>query len=604
MSNLAAAGGAPAPAPVPAAAPAGAPPPGFEIRKFNGRDVYITTLHKGTVLFRGLRSAGQVREDIFGLDAPDEGSGDSSRRMVCLPPHYNVFFYPFPFVDATVGRYKHTVIYCLVEDVKVAVFISPSPMTRGARLTRGMPIQSCSDLTEEQHGCGMTGRDYDPCFNHQFLTNNPDVTGMIAIADADRLTFLDQLEAQIVNGGRLWDFLGKYYSAYTQSAGDVQEERGVPGNAPGIPEIILYPRTVRSPLSIYTRLRDIVDLRDAAIKTPNISFIPVIVARTDPDWLKEYLDKHMSPDKKEGFQFLLDKRTGFYMMSTVVNPETVPYLVPFQRDASGTQWNTDIKFPEFIFTRGTLEYVMPIAIETYYRRKARAQYIYGVYELDKYRPTLEYGEKTTPMFAATAPPVADAIIRVLKGMLDIARGQATKHLPKEEAAALIEKYTPMLLDGWSEGFQSLFGFVNQDRGDLSTRVVPPPIRREDGSTLDDILNTKVKTDMIALLAASKFVSSPLFDSMAASILTTTYMAAYEAYKTRHPDESDSSVYRTVFASLKTALKSKKLDTWLTNELNPYDTSREVWKIWHPKSPAAEGSAEGTGSVAAGAPAPE
>ena len=68
-------------------------PAGIEIRKYGEQDVQITTIPKGTLLFRAVSTIDRIREDIFGLR-----KGENH----CLPPQYNVFFYPFPFADESI----------------------------------------------------------------------------------------------------------------------------------------------------------------------------------------------------------------------------------------------------------------------------------------------------------------------------------------------------------------------------------------------------------------------------------------------------------------------------------------------------------------------
>ncbi len=188
--------------------------------------VYTTILPAGTLLFRAIRGHHQIFTDFLGLPKPAE-------RKYCLPLNYNVFFYPFPFVDDTIGEnFKAMIVYVLVHDVEVACMINPVPMTRGDRAMPENPIQPCSKVT---YGCGTPGRGYDPCFRDRFLKNNPSVTGMIAIAAADREALLAQLAIDGMDSG-LGFYYNKFFSLYTDSHSML----------PGVPEIILYPRKTRA----------------------------------------------------------------------------------------------------------------------------------------------------------------------------------------------------------------------------------------------------------------------------------------------------------------------------------------------------------------------
>jgi hypothetical protein len=83
--------------------------------------VYVTTLPKGTVLYRGVETTDKLYDDLYGVRTED-GS-------YCLPPEYNVFFYPFPFADVIVGNeggYSHVLVYVTLRDIKLATFLSPA----------------------------------------------------------------------------------------------------------------------------------------------------------------------------------------------------------------------------------------------------------------------------------------------------------------------------------------------------------------------------------------------------------------------------------------------------------------------------------------------
>jgi hypothetical protein len=157
-------------------------PEGFKVVQFEGKNVYTTTLPRGTLLFRGVKDLSAIHEDLFGV---------LQGETYCLPPNYNVFFYPFPFVDSAVSDYSHLVVYVVMNDIKLATFISPSPMKRGDRhQDEGNPIVSCEKIPQDQHGCNLAGRPYDPCFTPEFRKEYPALSGMIAIANMDRRNFL------------------------------------------------------------------------------------------------------------------------------------------------------------------------------------------------------------------------------------------------------------------------------------------------------------------------------------------------------------------------------------------------------------------------------
>ncbi len=190
--------------------------------------VYTTILPAGTLLFRGLREPEQVFDDYLGQPTP-------YARSYCLTNLYNVFFYPFPFVDETVQDYEVMAVYVLAQDVEVGCYISPSPLSRGDRQLDGHPIVPCDQINGT--GCLSTeGHAYDPCFRDTFIEAHPTVTGIIAIAGGDRNSLVRQLKTEVASAD-LKGAVNRYFSFYRDSH----------SMAPGVPEIILFPRRKRLP---------------------------------------------------------------------------------------------------------------------------------------------------------------------------------------------------------------------------------------------------------------------------------------------------------------------------------------------------------------------
>lgn len=273
--------------------------PGFEIRPFRGEEnnvvpVYITTLPKGMLLFRGVSNVSKISEDLLGIRKADG---------YCMPPQYNVFAYPFPFVDETVGTFSSIVVYKLLRDVKVACFVSPCPLSRADRNIKNMPTTSC-DLIPN-YGCGIKGRHYDPCLNEKFAKENPDIIGMIAIAGTDRAAFMDKLEAD----AEFRTYLNRYFSGYMDSH----------SLYPGIPEIILYPRTTRNATDVTTSFASVTSYSEA-IKLvrdkEDTVYIPEhIIPVRSRDALRLYLDINT----KNG-NIKIDKSTGFFVVAKHFSP--------------------------------------------------------------------------------------------------------------------------------------------------------------------------------------------------------------------------------------------------------------------------------------------
>lgn len=313
--------------------------------------VYTTILPAGTLLFRAIRGHHQIFTDFLGMPKPAE-------RKYCLPLNYNVFFYPFPFVDDTIGEnFKAMVVYVLVHDVEVACMINPVPMTRGDRAMPENPIQPCSKVT---YGCGTPGRGYDPCFRDRFLKNNPSVTGMIAISPTDREILLAQLAIDGTESG-LGFYYNKFFSLYTDSHSLL----------PGVPEIILYPRKTRATKETKVSMNtfsdafnpdvpspaDVANLFEYIKRKPNIysykmySIIPRQNAQEIVDLIEQGFAK---PDAAPGarlptmfdYPIRIDKTTGFLVTTSYYRGP--PENLEADRNRLGEL------FPQFKFHHGVI----------------------------------------------------------------------------------------------------------------------------------------------------------------------------------------------------------------------------------------------------------
>ena len=317
---------------------AAAPPKGFTIIPFEGKDVYVTTLPKGTLLYRGVKTLDKIKQDLFGT--PDA-------TQYCLSPNYNVFFYPFPFADSIVGTYSHLLVYVVMNDINLATLISPSKMTRGDRHSGVGAIVSCSTIPTDQHGCKLEGRDYDPCFKPAFRTAHPDVSGMIGFAGIDQSAFL-----QVVQNYRedtpVRHHLNKYLTTYVDATGK-----------PGIPELVLYPFTHRQVADILTPTETkIVDWYTDHAATA--SYRVWHVMKRDDDSILEFLETSTTTGFN-GSVVKLDKRTGFYVCEADADSETKKHLVDIR---VGKEWAMTKDVPEFRFKKGVVP-VLDFSDETY-----------------------------------------------------------------------------------------------------------------------------------------------------------------------------------------------------------------------------------------------
>ena len=284
-------------------------PPGFEVRPYPGDDgevipLWITTIPKGTLLFRGFNTSHQLTEDIAGI---------RTGNTYCCSAHYMVYFYPFPFVDATVKPYGQYAVYVLLHDIKLACFMGPAPLSRADRLIEGMPHTACNKVN---FGCGLKGREYDPCLTDAFQAANPDVVGMIGIARQDRIAF----QKQVVTDPHYKTYVGQYTDSHSLVG--------------GIPELVLMPHTRALAKDAVTTIAELTSYASKA--TPYLNYALLHVMKRTDDTIKSFIDQLLSP---EGFPYQeshihakLNQETGFYQILELSTPfpvaDTVHYAGP------------------------------------------------------------------------------------------------------------------------------------------------------------------------------------------------------------------------------------------------------------------------------------
>ena len=184
--------------------------------QFKRQKVNIITIPKNTLLFRVVDD---YKSDFRGVNV--DGS-------YCIPPQYNVFFYFDPF---TGGMSKHwqniddVQVYKTTAPLKIISMISPSNISRGSRTAKGKVIKSCN---KTRKSC-LASKDYDPCFDEEFLEKNPSIIGSIGLGRSDTLKTNQEIE-----NGLLTPFKEYIHT--------VKDNRGIKGP----PELILYPFRKRS----------------------------------------------------------------------------------------------------------------------------------------------------------------------------------------------------------------------------------------------------------------------------------------------------------------------------------------------------------------------
>ena len=190
----------------------------YELRKYKDVYVPIMIIPRGTLLFR-TRGGGRhaLPQDFCGINDAYYHNNDK----YCLNKNFNVFFYPYPAYLR--NNFK---IFVVEKTLKIVNLINPSYLSREvkSKTTRENYdfIQTCFDL--EPDFCeGKEGIDADPCFSEEFLKDNPDIAGMIAIAQMDSQKHRDK-----------YTNLNKYSLLHRDVRGEM-----------GVPEFILYPKQTR-----------------------------------------------------------------------------------------------------------------------------------------------------------------------------------------------------------------------------------------------------------------------------------------------------------------------------------------------------------------------
>ena len=104
---------------------------------FEGVDIPIFTIPKGTVLFHYQNENVSVAGNFFGEEIKES--------TYCLSPNRNTFFYPYPYImDTNKYIWKDTVnekdsnytsmlICTTTTDVKVVLMLRPSPLVRDSK---------------------------------------------------------------------------------------------------------------------------------------------------------------------------------------------------------------------------------------------------------------------------------------------------------------------------------------------------------------------------------------------------------------------------------------------------------------------------------------
>lgn len=268
--------------------------------------VDITTIPKGTVLFRGYFEGApsyKALNDLIGFPM-----GDGNHRVI---PYTNVFFYGAPFVSEKIlGTPTFEIIFVLTKDIKVIHGLLPSLNYRSERYNSKYLI-NCDKAKYKN----FKGNDFDPCISEEFIKQNPDVVGSVFLAEMD-------VQAHKCTKGEEIE-----YNKYQRYFNDVLNT--------GVPEFILTPSLERTMQEKVTNIKDIT--KDWLIEHKNdFNYYPLYFVK-DKDIMKETVDALLSPqgykdeDKTFGFDTLhmsIDKETKLYIIEELADENVKKRLVP------------------------------------------------------------------------------------------------------------------------------------------------------------------------------------------------------------------------------------------------------------------------------------
>lgn len=279
----------------------------YEERVHNNMKVSIVTIPKGTVLFRGYFKEKKdiILNDFIGFPIPNS----TKHRVI---PYMNVFFYPYPFITERLVKKKLSLemLSVVTTPIKMVLDILPSHNYRGDKDLNNGYTTSCDKIEWEDY----KGNPFDPCFTKEFLEENPDVVGNIALAfgDVDNQKCLEGKDVELNRYSRLFS--------------DVLNT--------GIPEFIMYPLRKRVMEDVVTDSKNVTE-KWLVEHLTDLNYFPLYITHTREE-MKETVDTLLSPEGlkhddatfAETLHMSIDPRTKFFVIPELAEPHVLKRLVP------------------------------------------------------------------------------------------------------------------------------------------------------------------------------------------------------------------------------------------------------------------------------------
>jgi hypothetical protein len=286
----------------------------ISFRDFEGKKSTILTIPKGTILFRHVYKTDNPINDFL-------GKYNEKEDKYTLSPDQYIYFYFYPyirdtnkFVSSEIQDISTMITYVTTRDINILLLIKPSKYSKSKRF-RSNTISLCNEKIDCE---GQKGFETDICFKEKFREENSDILGNISIKYSDNI---DLKEA--IKSGKFNDF--KKFIAFFKNV----------NNNLGVPEIALYPRIKNTDKCIETKL-DIPGYDWIKKNFEEFNYFPLLVQPhklyEKGDFYKFLIDSfnpegYTEPESKKVYHLTIDKRTYFYMLTEVIEKETLKYCL-------------------------------------------------------------------------------------------------------------------------------------------------------------------------------------------------------------------------------------------------------------------------------------
>jgi hypothetical protein len=284
---------------------------------FNGVEIPILTIPKGTVLFHYQKDDTNLATNFFGEEI--------EKSKYCLSPKRNTFFYPFPYIMDTnkyiwedfkneINPYYNTMLICTTTtDLKVVLMLKPSPFVRDNTKVRNNFTKNCDAYMV----CGKPGINTDPCFTDEFISEFPEIVGFIGLEHADTNRFYKK-------------FAQKRFKSFRKFIMLYRDAKWM-----GVPEIVLHPLRTRNQVEIVREVKSGFELDMILKQEKTLNFKPLQVFEhtpfETPDELSIYLDLAFSSKgyKEDSINqhLTIDRRTLFFCLYEETAPKDRKYLL-------------------------------------------------------------------------------------------------------------------------------------------------------------------------------------------------------------------------------------------------------------------------------------